>query len=295
MGDLILGTAQLGQRYGIANRTGRPDAATAHAIIAAAWAHGIHAFDIAPSYGDAEVLLGSALAALGVTGVARVMTKLEKDINAHDYDAIIAAIEHARARIGTSRIHGLLVRGALLNDWEVLRPALRMLTASGVVERIGVTVYTPDEAIRALALDDVRFVQVPTNVLDRRFLAAGVFQRAAEQGKRMIVRSVFLQGLLTMAVEDAPALPGAREALRGIQRAAAALGMIPLPLALAYVRERCPHADILVGAETPEQVAELAALWAQRAQPCAGIIEQYVPVGTIDLINPTRWRAAIHR
>ena len=38
---LVLGTAQLGMPYGIANRSGQPDASQARAIVEAAWEAGI--------------------------------------------------------------------------------------------------------------------------------------------------------------------------------------------------------------------------------------------------------------
>lgn len=292
---LILGTAQLGQTYGIANRTGQPDALTAHAIIATAWEHGIHAFDTAPSYGDAERLLGEVLTAIGAFRTARVTTKLEGTGDPDDDHSIATMVERSRERLRIPRVHRLLVRRVLLDEWQRLRPTLSRLIADGVIEGVGVSVYTPEEALRALEIDGVTSVQVPTNMLDRRFLVSGVFDRARALGKTVAIRSVFLQGLLTMSVADAPPMPGVRVVLQGIRRAADELAMTPIALAIAYVHERCPHADILLGAETPEQVAELVALWAQRAQPCADLVEQYVPVGTIDLIDPTRWRAATHR
>ena len=162
-----------------------------------------------------------------------------------------------------------------------------------VVERAGVSAYTPEEALRALALDGVSFIQVPTSILDRRFLVAGVFDRAQALGKHVVIHSVFLQGLLAMLPEEAPPLPGAREALLGIQRASHELGMSPAMLALAYVREQCPNANVIVGAETPRQVAEVAACWAGTAPPCADVIERYVAAGAGDLVDPTRWNAVV--
>ena len=58
---LTLGTAQLGLRYGIANRAGRPDDATAAALLDRAWDLGIRSFDTARAYGDAEARLGGWL------------------------------------------------------------------------------------------------------------------------------------------------------------------------------------------------------------------------------------------
>ena len=55
---LVLGTAQLGMNYGIANQTGKPELATARNIVRTAWEGGIRCFDTAQGYGDSERILG---------------------------------------------------------------------------------------------------------------------------------------------------------------------------------------------------------------------------------------------
>ena len=51
---LVLGTAQIGMQYGIANTTGQPDLVKAKAIIRDAWNGGIREFDSAQGYGEIE-------------------------------------------------------------------------------------------------------------------------------------------------------------------------------------------------------------------------------------------------
>src|SRR5207248_1409179 len=60
--ELTLGTAQLGMEYGIANRAGQPSRSLAVRIVREAIAHGVKALDTARSYGEAEDVLGEALA-----------------------------------------------------------------------------------------------------------------------------------------------------------------------------------------------------------------------------------------
>lgn len=55
---LMLGTAQLGMAYGVANTAGRPDFRQAVRLIAAAADGGVNCFDTAAAYGDSEVILG---------------------------------------------------------------------------------------------------------------------------------------------------------------------------------------------------------------------------------------------
>ena len=55
---LILGTAQLGLKYGIANINGKPDFKKSLNLLEFAWTNGINTFDTAPTYGNSEKILG---------------------------------------------------------------------------------------------------------------------------------------------------------------------------------------------------------------------------------------------
>ena len=54
---LVLGTAQLGMDYCIANTTGQPVYDTAKTIVQEAWESGICEFDTAQAYGQSEQVL----------------------------------------------------------------------------------------------------------------------------------------------------------------------------------------------------------------------------------------------
>ncbi len=64
---LVAGTAQLGMRYGIANRAGPPSQSRATEVIEAALDCRIRFFDTAQAYGTSEAFLGDALRQLGAT------------------------------------------------------------------------------------------------------------------------------------------------------------------------------------------------------------------------------------
>ncbi len=59
--SLVLGGAQFGMPYGIANRAGKPGDDELHAILALAEAAGVSHLDTAAGYGDSEHRIGSAL------------------------------------------------------------------------------------------------------------------------------------------------------------------------------------------------------------------------------------------
>ena len=73
---LMLGTAQFGMPYGIANITGRPSYETVRDILACAYEGGVNCLDTAASYGESEEIIGKALAELGIADRIIVITKV---------------------------------------------------------------------------------------------------------------------------------------------------------------------------------------------------------------------------
>ena len=60
MSKLVLGTVQLGLKYGITNTSGKPDKVEAYDIIKYAIENNVKEFDTASEYGDSEQLLSYA-------------------------------------------------------------------------------------------------------------------------------------------------------------------------------------------------------------------------------------------
>ena len=90
---LVLGTAQLGMHYGIANKTGQPDMLAVKSMITGAWEGGVREFDTGQAYGESESVLGKALNALGITREARVISKFDPTVDHHDSTAMRRSVE----------------------------------------------------------------------------------------------------------------------------------------------------------------------------------------------------------
>jgi len=292
-GRLVLGTAQFGLRYGVANATGRPDRAAARGIVDAAWGLGVRCLDTAQAYGESEAVLGEVLRGGGLARQAQVVTKTHPEADLSSREAVSRCVRGSLERLGLARLHGVLLhREEALARWGELGPWLLSEVEAGAVERVGVSVYSPEGALRALSLPGLTLIQLPTNVLDRRFEAAGVFERALEQGVAIHIRSIFLQGLLLLPAEQAPAgLAEAVPHLRRLDGLCAEAGLSRAALALAYVRDAFPLAAVLFGAETAAQVRENGDLWNVAASD--GLVDivrsvfQSVPA---KLLNPSLWK-----
>ncbi len=290
---LILGTAQLGMPYGVANKNGQPVPDLAKKIVKIAWEDDIREFDTAQGYGDSENVLGQAIRAHGLAADIKIVTKLKPGLNHLDYDALEQAVTGSLRILGIPRLHGLMLhRESFLDQWQHgLGENLQGLVSKGLVEKIGVSVYSPGKALRAMDIEEIDLVQIPSNVFDRRFEEADVFRLAVQRKIQIHVRSVFLQGLALMPASELP--PHMTFALPVIQTLAALCreaGVTRQALALGYVRQAYPNTGVLIGVETPGQLEENLAIW--HAELPDGMLDQVVRTfSKVDerILNPAWW------
>ncbi|HJR20073.1 MAG TPA: aldo/keto reductase [Dongiaceae bacterium] len=296
--SLVLG----GAPFGIANQAGKPRDDELHAILGLAEAVGVAHIDTAAGYGDSEHRIGSALAADSPLGI---ITKLPPHLTDGEpttsevVQRVHVAIDRSLWLLGRTRLAAVL-----LHRFEHLAAAdgaiwqtLLSLQAEGKIGRIGASIHRPDELSALLASPEVGLVQLPFNILDRRWLEPDV-QRAIAARPDVILhgRSALLQGLLT--IDDPlrwPIADGdlARRCIAGLQAAAKSLGReSAADLCFAYARAQPWLAGIVAGAETAAQMAEnirlfrAPALTPAEAEAAAASLPGPMPE---HLANPELW------
>lgn len=301
-GSLTLGTAQLGLNYGIANNSGCPSDEDAAAMITMAANAGVTHLDTARAYGDAESRIGR-LSAVGAQAGVKVVTKLlpmehlSDDVSAHE---VISAVDASvfgssydlqRRHLDVVMFH----RSTDMFRWH--RAALARLEEHmnrGVVHALGVSVYTPEEAVQCLADSRITHIQIPFNLLDWRWLGGGFQEALASRADvKVHVRSVFLQGLLINSEEIWPNWVERRHELvrriaeitKSLQRKNAA------DLCIAYVRCFPWVTSAVLGAETPKQLAELLSYADEPAltPDQAAFVQAGFDGVSERLLNPSRW------
>jgi len=290
---LVLGTAQLGFPYGIANKAGQPDQAVATAIIREAWSQGIREFDTAQGYGDSEVVLGKALCELGISNEAKIITKFDPNLDHLNASDMSKALDESLERLGVRSLYGIMLhREEMLSLWDKgLGKILQAFVLSGRVEKIGISVYSPDKAINALKTEGVDMVQLPTNILDRRFEKAGVFNLSDEKKKTIYIRSVFLQGLILMNPEEVPEkMDFARPVVEKIESLSNEFGLSRQEMALGYIKSEIPNAHVIFGAEIPEQVIENVEAWKKKMPEPLGNKGRALFANVDEqILNPSLW------
>lgn len=261
---LVLGTAQLGTNYGIANRMGKPDFDTAEAIIKTAWDVGIREFDTAQGYGDSEQVLGEVFQSLGIRNEVKVISKLHPDLNHLSENELRESLDKTLINLKVTSLYGIMLhREEFLELWNKgLGEKLNKLVKSGLAGKLGVSVYTPQKAIEALNTEGISLVQFPSNLLDRRFEKAGVFELAKKKGKQVYVRSIFLQGLLLLNSNKMPIkMKFARTVLKTLENLTQELGLSKQDMAIGYAKHAYPYAKIVFGVDDPNQINDNLISW----------------------------------
>jgi aryl-alcohol dehydrogenase-like predicted oxidoreductase len=182
MKKLALGTVQFGLAYGVANTSGCLTIQEAARVLQSAKLSGIDTLDTAVAYGRSEETLGE----LGVDGW-KVVTKLPAiPPGSNDVAGWVEAeVRGSLERLRVDRLYGLLLHrpGDLLGaDGAAYLSALDALKDSGWVDKVGVSIYAPDELDSLFALRRFDMVQAPISILDQRMIRSGWTRRLAEEG-----------------------------------------------------------------------------------------------------------------
>ncbi len=303
-GPWVLGTVQLGGDYGAANTTGQPPLGVAREILREAARLGVTHLDTAAAYGTSEERVGTALAQGAGPGLAVVTKVRPLDDVPLDADPAVASgavgecVERSLRRLRAGSVDGLLVHRWA--DWqrgggEVAR-RLDALRQAGTARVVGASLSTPEELLEALADERVGYVQLPFNLLDRRWTTSQVTEALAARPDVVVtVRSVFLQGILASATARWPANDGTAATVRGaLDDVVRDLGRSgSADLALAYVRSFDWVTSVVLGAETPDQVrdqGELLGAAPLTAQERTVVHDRLAP-GSPVLVDPSQWKA----
>ena len=283
---LGLGTVQFGLPYGITNQGGQVSREEAQRTLDAARAAGIDTLDTAIAYGESELRLGD----LGVSDF-RVVTKLgEPPADESNIGSWVAAsVAGSLERLRIERLAGLLLhrsQSLLDEDGAALYEALQSLKSRGLVEKIGVSIYDPEELDR-LSPFSFDLVQAPFSIVDRRLATSGWLERLHASGTEVHTRSAFLQGLLLLEPE---ALPEAFTAWRPLwARWATWLQqnrLTALEGAVGFVAAQRAVDRVIIGVENSRQLLDAVAA-------CNSQIEEIpdeLASTDLDLISPVRWR-----
>ena len=198
--NYCLGTVQFGMNYGIQNN-GRPDLELVFNILDAAISNGVFCFDTAMAYGNAEQILGKYIYDRNINkDYIKIITKGKPQ---SDLQIIIDNIKNSIENMHIEKLYGFLFHDSSVVYSKDSMDSLNRIKSNGYAENIGVSIYTPEEALKALEYD-IDIIQVPYNLFDSRLDKVDFFKKAKEKSIEIYARSSLLQGLALMDYNKLP-------------------------------------------------------------------------------------------
>lgn len=197
MNKLVVGTAQLGLKYGKTNITGKPSNDESSEIIKYAVKNNVKMFDTAREYGNSEELLSCVTSNKNVS----IMTKLKHfntDICEEELiNNVNNSINMSRKSLNIDRINILLLHSYDHYNNKVIWNELLRLKSLGYISKIGVSIYNVNEAINLLKDNNVNCIQLPINIIDSQW-NNNEFETLIKKRHDVLIyaRSVLLQGII---------------------------------------------------------------------------------------------------
>lgn len=193
---LTLGTAQFGTNYGISNNLGKIKKKEVKKILHFCLKYNIKELDTARSYGDAEKRLGS----FRNVNKFIINTKISKMKNIKQQ--IYNSLENLKIKkINICYIHNFTNIKNLSKGKKIFNE-LNNLKNQKKIKQIGISLYYVKDLIYCVKNYKFDVIQVPINIFNQDFCDNKVLDLINKNNIKIIARSIFLQGLFFMNIND---------------------------------------------------------------------------------------------
>lgn len=284
---LALGTVQFGADYGIANAQGKVSPEEVEKILNCAYDAGVNTLDTAIAYGESEKVLGN----IGVKSW-RVISKLPTlPEMIHDTIGwVLQSVEDSLERLKIPKLNGLLLHNPkqLLDArGGELYEALISLKTQGIVDKIGVSIYSPTELEQLYPHFRFDLVQSPFNLLDSRLAISGWLSQLKQDQVEVHIRSVFLQGLLLMNSSNRPKYFNRwKNVWEQWDELIYHSNLSPLQICLGFVLSYPEFDRVLVGVDGLSQFLEIL----NSSKEYISEVPNSLHCNDTNLINPSCWK-----
>jgi len=286
MHRVTLGTVQFGLPYGVANNKGQTSYQETKEIIKLAQQSGVDTLDTAVIYGSSEETLGK----IGVDGW-KIITKLpevlseSKNIQKLTHKQITDSLE----RLKVSKLYAVLLHDSGMlssKNGEAYWDTLNNLKEEGIIQKIGYSIYAPDELDEFYEKFHPDIIQAPFNIIDNRLDSSGWIQKMSDDKVEIHARSIFLQGLLLMKQNNRPTYFKHWESLWGKwHRYLEEKDITALDASLSYVMSEPRIDKLVIGVDCTAHLQQIINLSKEKLEKIPNIFSSKDQ----KLINPAMW------
>ena len=293
-----LGTAQFGMDYGIANRTGIVKKEEIEKILSFLDSEKMFLIDTAPSYGRSEEVLGELTRNYNnfiFSTKTHPIKNQEINIDHRKFlrDNLYTSLE----KLNRETLYSLLIHDSndlYKKNFNFLVEEMHLLKSEGLIKKIGISVYSPKQIEYIIShykynntnLFDL--IQLPFNVFDQKLLNTNLLLELKKQKFEIHARSIFLQGLLLMDINEIPnSFEKYKNHIRKYQNFVKTKGLTLLESAVIFSSLNKNIDTIICGVENLNQLKEIF-----KGTNSTGLkIDNFKDFAIDDdkLINPSNW------
>lgn len=293
---LILGTVQLGLDYGISKK--KPTLEQSLEILNYCIKNNINTFDTAQDYGNCEEIISNI-----TSKNMEVITKIKfhsKDSNIINYELILEKVKQSLKTLKIKKIFTLLLHS--FDDFKSkdLIDNLSKVRDIGLIKKIGVSVYTVNEAIEVLKDERFTVIQIPFNYLDNQWENKEFKSLIKKRyDVKIHVRSIFLQGILINDFKYWPKIKNYNfePIYNNISNLCKKYKLKKIELVVGYIKSIKWIDSVLFGVDNIEQLKENIDLYKNTSELNQDILNECIKIFVNipnELTNPSLWNKYIN-
>lgn len=250
--DIIIGTAQLGTKYGIANKNKSFDIIERLNFLDKIYNKGFKTFDTAYAYKNSHKILEHWIKKRNIE--LKIYTKI-LDLQKYPSENINNIFNQSIKSINYSNLEGILLHNHL--DWSNnnVKSFILEKLEKKLIKNFGLSIYD----LNHIPFDtSVNIIQVPGNIFNQTIINSNELNNFLHKGGMVQIRSIFVQGLLLMNVDEiSPSLEDIKKPLYYFHNLARELNTSSFELAILCVKQIFPKAKLVLGFDNIEQLSTL--------------------------------------
>ena len=293
MANISLGTVQFGLNYGVSNSTGQVLKKDVSEIFKFAYSNGINIIDTASFYGNSEKIIGEVID----KGDWKIITKTpkfnKKNIQKNELDFLHESFNSSLLKLGVEKIYGLLLHSSadlISPGGDKLLSEMEKLKSRGLVEKIGVSVYTGSQVDKILERFDIDIIQLPLSIFDQRLVSTGHIDKIKKRDIEVHARSIFLQELVLMDLHKIPSyfLPILPK-IKLFEEISKKYSMSKLDLAIQFIKSIDGVDSAIVGVTDTNQLKEIVHSFSLNSS-LNKLEFTKLAINNSNFVNPSKWK-----
>ena len=250
--NIIIGTAQLGTNYGIANTEKDININNKINFLDFAYNNAFISFDTAYAYKNSHKIIGEWIKKNKTSPI--LSTKIPK-LTTYKNKSIGIIFDEILKELNVKKLKNLLLHNP--QDWnnKKIKKYIENIIQDNIISRFGLSIYD----IEDIPKDDiVKIIQIPGNIFNQKILLSEEIDEFISNGGKIQIRSVLIQGLLTMAPSLIPLnMQKTKNSILNFQNIAKELAINKVHLAILCINYLLPTAEIIIGIDNTAQIKDL--------------------------------------